>query len=54
MNKRTIPYISGDGVGPEVTTAMKLVLDAALSKACGGESQIEWLEVPAGKKAFDE
>lgn len=54
MNKRTIPYIPGDGVGPEVTTAMKLVLDAALSKACGGESQIEWLEVPAGQKAFDE
>ena len=54
MIRRTIPYIPGDGVGPEVTTAMRRILDAAVQKAYGGERRLDWLEVPAGQKAYDE
>ena len=50
---RTIPYIPGDGVGLEVTTAMRRILDAAVHKAYAGERALEWVEVPAGQKAFD-
>lgn len=51
--KRIVPLICGDGVGPEVTSAMRSVIDAALAKAYGGEKTIEWMEVPAGQKAYD-
>ena len=54
MIRRTIPFISGDGVGPEVTTAMRRILDAAVQKAYGGARRLDWLEVPAGQKAYDE
>ena len=54
MISRTIPYIPGDGVGPEVTTAMRRILDAAVQKAYGGARRLDWLEVPAGQKAYDE
>jgi len=47
-----IPYIKGDGVGPEVTASMQQIIDAALLKAYNGSKQIEWLEVPAGQKAY--
>lgn len=50
--KVTIPYIKGDGVGPEVTASMRRILDAALSRT--GEATIDWMEVPAGQTAFDE
>ena len=53
MIKQTIPYIPGDGVGPEVTTAMRRILDAAVAKAYGGTRQLEWKELAAGQKAFD-
>ena len=53
MISQTIPYIPGDGVGPEVTTAMRRILDAAVAKAYGGERRLEWLEIAAGQKAFD-
>ena len=53
MNSVTVPYIKGDGVGPEVTSAMMRVLDAAVAKAYGGERSISWLEVPAGGEAFE-
>ena len=49
----TIPYILGDGVGPEVVVSMRRVLDAAVKKTYG-KSRIDWLEVPAGEKAFAE
>src|SRR5574344_36642 len=50
MQKVTIPYIKGDGVGPEVTASMMAVLDAAVAKTgCA----IAWLDVPAGLKAFE-
>lgn len=54
MNIKTIPYIKGDGVGPEVTSAMQRVVDAALNKAYRGANQIDWLEVPAGARAYEE
>lgn len=53
MTVKTIPYISGDGVGPEVTASMRRILDAAVAKAYGGSRRLDWLEVPAGQKAFD-
>ncbi|MCC8034683.1 MAG: NADP-dependent isocitrate dehydrogenase [Rikenellaceae bacterium] len=49
----TIPFIEGDGVGPEVTRAMRAVLDAAVDKNYGGGRRIEWMEQLAGGKAFE-
>jgi len=51
--KVTVPFIKGDGVGPEVTASMQAILDAALAKAYSGKNGIEWLEVPAGQKAYE-
>jgi isocitrate dehydrogenase len=48
-----IPFIVGDGIGVDVTPAMRLVLDAAVDRSGGGNS-IAWLEVPAGEAAFAE
>jgi isocitrate dehydrogenase len=48
-----IPFIEGDGIGPDIWAAAKRVLDAAVEKAYGGERKIEWKEVLAGQKAFD-
>ena len=48
----TIPYIEGDGTGPDIWRASVRVLDAAVAKAYAGKRQIEWLEVLAGEKAF--
>ena len=50
----TAPYITGDGVGAEVTPSMQIIVDAAVRKAYGGKRHIEWLEVPAGERAFNE
>lgn len=50
----TVPYITGDGVGAEVTPAMQAVVDAAVRKAYGGKRRIEWKEVLAGERAFNE
>ena len=50
----TVPYITGDGVGAEVTPAMQAVVDAAIRKAYGGKRRIEWKEVLAGERAFNE
>jgi isocitrate dehydrogenase, NADP-dependent, prokaryotic type len=47
----TILYIEGDGVGPEITAAMKAVVDKAVDKAYSGKRSIEWREVLAGGKA---
>ena len=54
MTQITIPYIPGDGVGPEVTTAMRRILNAAVEKAYNGTKKIDWLELKAGQRAFDE
>ena len=53
MTTKTIPYIPGDGVGPEVTAATRRILDAAVRKAYDGARKLDWLELQAGQKAFD-
>ena len=49
-----VPFIEGDGTGPDIWAAAVRVFDAAVEKAYGGRRQIEWTEVLAGQKAFDE
>ena len=51
--KITVPFIPGDGVGPEVTSAMRSILDAALEKTYSGTKTLDWLEVQAGQTAFE-
>ncbi|MEM7465610.1 MAG: NADP-dependent isocitrate dehydrogenase [Pseudomonadota bacterium] len=46
-----IPFIEGDGIGPDVWQASSRVLDAAVNKAYGGQRVINWMEVYAGEKA---
>jgi len=48
-----IPFIEGDGIGPDVWSASKRVMDAAVAHAYGGKRKIEWLEILAGEKAFN-
>jgi len=48
-----IPYIEGDGIGPDITAAAQRVLDAAVERASGGSRRIAWTEVLAGQKAYD-
>ena len=52
-NHPTIPFIEGDGIGPDIWKAAVRVLDAAVEKAYNGEKKIEWLKVLAGQEAFD-
>src|SRR5689334_6219842 len=47
-----IPFIEGDGTGPDIWRASQAVFDAAVAKAYQGQRKIEWLEVFAGEKAF--
>ncbi|OGX85711.1 NADP-dependent isocitrate dehydrogenase [Hymenobacter lapidarius] len=51
-DKPTIPFIEGDGTGPDIWAASKLVFDAAVEKAYGGKKQLMWKEVLAGEKAY--
>ena len=51
-NDPVIPFIEGDGIGPDIWKAAVRVLDAAVEKAYNGEKKIQWLEVYAGEKAF--
>ncbi|MBS5960936.1 MAG: NADP-dependent isocitrate dehydrogenase [Enterococcus gallinarum] len=48
----TIPYISGDGIGPEIWQAAQPVIDAAVKQAYGPKRRIHWQKVLAGEKAF--
>ena len=48
-----IPFIEGDGIGPDIWKASVRVFDAAVEKAYSGERKIDWLEVYAGEKAFN-
>lgn len=50
-DKPIIPYIEGDGIGPDVWHATEKVLDGAVSKAYKNKRQIQWMEVYAGEKA---
>ncbi len=52
-NHPVIPFIEGDGIGPDIWKASVRVFDAAVAKAYSGEKKIEWLEVLAGEKAFN-
>ena len=49
-----IPFIEGDGTGPDIWAAAVRVFDAAVEKAYGGKRRIEWKEVLAGEKAYNE
>ncbi|MBC2013343.1 NADP-dependent isocitrate dehydrogenase [Listeria marthii] len=51
-NNPVIPFIEGDGTGPDIWAAAKRVLDAAVKKVYNGEKEIAWKEVLAGEKAF--
>ncbi|RIV10829.1 NADP-dependent isocitrate dehydrogenase [Priestia flexa] len=53
-NNPVIPYIEGDGIGPDIWAAASRVLEAAVEKAYDGEKEIIWKEVLAGEKAFNE
>ncbi len=48
-----IPFIEGDGTGPDIWRAAVRVLDAAVAKAYGGSRKISWMEVYAGEKSFN-
>ena len=48
-----LPFIEGDGTGPDIWRASVRVLDAAVAKAYGGARKIHWMEVYAGQKSFD-
>ncbi len=49
-----IPFIEGDGTGPDIWRASRYVLEQAVQKAYGGKRSIEWKEVLAGEKAFNQ
>jgi len=48
-----IPYIEGDGTGPDIWRASQAVMDAAVQRAYAGDRKIEWFEVYAGEKSFN-
>ncbi|HTE41953.1 MAG TPA: NADP-dependent isocitrate dehydrogenase [Steroidobacteraceae bacterium] len=48
-----VPFIEGDGTGPDIWRASVRVLDAAVAKAYGGKRKIQWMEVYAGQKSND-
>ncbi len=50
-DRPVIPFIEGDGTGPDIWRASRRVLDAAIARAYGGKKSIEWFEVYAGEKA---
>jgi isocitrate dehydrogenase len=49
-----VPFIEGDGIGPDIWNASQPVFDAAVERAYGGKRRIRWMEVLAGEKAFHE
>ncbi|WP_372513897.1 NADP-dependent isocitrate dehydrogenase [Shouchella clausii] len=53
-NEPIVPFIEGDGTGPDIWAAASRVLDAAVEKAYNGERKIHWKEILAGEKAYNE
>lgn len=53
-NNPVIPYIEGDGIGPDIWAAASRVIEAAVEKAYNGEKSIVWKEILAGEKAYNE
>jgi isocitrate dehydrogenase len=49
-----VPFIEGDGIGPDIWRAAQRVFDAAVERAYGGSRSVAWTEVLAGQKAFDQ
>ncbi len=49
-----LPFIEGDGIGPDIWQAARLVMDSSVEKAYTGTRKIIWLEVPAGEKSFQD
>jgi isocitrate dehydrogenase len=49
-----IPFIEGDGTGPDIWRATRKVVDAAVQKAYSGKKMIQWLEILAGEKGFQQ
>ncbi len=49
-----LPFIEGDGIGPDIWAAAVHVFDSAVSKVSGGSREVTWVEVLAGQKAFDD
>ncbi|MCG5103628.1 NADP-dependent isocitrate dehydrogenase [Oceanobacillus alkalisoli] len=52
-NNPIVPFIEGDGTGPDIWAAASRVIDASVEKAYDGEKKIDWLEVYAGEKAYN-
>ena len=52
-NRPIVPFIEGDGIGPDIWAATRHVVDAAVAKSFGGARAIAWMEVYAGEKAND-
>lgn len=52
--KHKIPFIAGDGIGPEIMLATQKVMTAAINQAYGDQRCVEWIECFAGKRAFEE
>ena len=50
-NNPIIPFIEGDGTGPDIWKAAKYVFDSAVEKAWNGKKKISWMEIYAGDKA---
>ena len=48
-----LPFIEGDGTGPDIWRAAQNIIDAAVAKAYGAQRKIAWMEVHAGQKSFD-
>ena len=53
-NNPIIPFIEGDGTGPDIWAAARMVLESAVAKSYRGERAIVWLEILAGEKAFQQ
>ncbi|MCB2193244.1 MAG: NADP-dependent isocitrate dehydrogenase, partial [Deltaproteobacteria bacterium] len=53
-NQPAVGFIEGDGIGPDIWRASRLVLDAAVEKAYGGSRCIKWVELLAGEKAYEQ
>lgn len=54
MEIKKVYFIEGDGIGPEIFSAAKMVIDRAVEVEFNGEKKIEWIEVLAGEKAYKE
>src|SRR3989442_5585358 len=50
-NRPVIPFIEGDGTGPDIWRASRQVFDAAVKHSYGGKREIQWMEVLAGERA---